>query len=130
MPHNWSPGDYAMVITAIFTGLFTGICSVIAAIKATRSDNKSSIVVQKADINGQKLDDIHVLTNGNLSRTQEELTLAKKRLSFLEKVLAEVADKCTPGVIDTAKRRVEERQAVIGKRRREDLENSRDEVIE
>jgi hypothetical protein len=69
MPHNWNPSDYVMVITAASTGLFTGICSIIAAWKATKSDNKSSIVVEKADINGQKLDDIHALTNGNLVST-------------------------------------------------------------
>jgi hypothetical protein len=117
MPHTWSPADVVMVISSVFAG-FTGL---IAAWRAGRSENKSDLVVKKADQNSEKLDDIHTLTNGNLSRTQEDLDLARKRLSFLEKVLAEISDKCTPGVIDAAKKKVEEKQAAIGKRRRADL---------
>jgi hypothetical protein len=124
MPHNWNPSDYVMVITAASTGLFTGICSIIAAWKATKSDNKSSIVVEKADINGQKLDDIHALTNGNLSKTQNELDYERKRRVFLDKVLMELADKCPAGLLDEAKKTVMEKEAAIGKRRRSDLESN------
>lgn len=106
-----------MVIGAIFAG-------VVSIITTFRTNQTKKIVeegVQQSKKNEQKIDEVHNLTNGNLSRANEEKDILQKRLSFLEKVLAEVTDKCTPGVIDAAKRKVEETQAAIGKRRKEDL---------
>lgn len=119
MPHSWSPSDVVMILTALFGGL----CSLVAAIKATKSDNKSSIVSEKADINGQKLDEIHTLTNGNLSKTQEELDLVKKRAEYQDKLILELADCTPPGCLDDAKKRVEAKLAEVGNRRKSDLES-------
>lgn len=115
--HNWSPSDVVMILTALFGGL----CSLVAAIKATKSENKSSIVSEKADVNGQKLDEIHTLTNGNLTKTQAELDLAKKRVEYQDKLLLELADCTPPGCVDEAKKRVETKLAEIGNRRKSDL---------
>ena len=116
VPHSWSPSDVVMVLTAIFTG----ICSVIAAWKATKSEKKSEIIAAKADDNASKLNTIHSLTNGNLTRTQIELEAEKRRNSYLEKLVVELTDGSPPGTLEKAKKTVESKQAKIGKRRKTD----------
>ena len=134
--NTWTPSDYVLVIGAIFTGL----CSLVAAIKATKADNKATIAAQKSDIaaieakavsekaneNSQKIDEVHHLTNGNLSRTQEELEIEKRKNEWLEKLITELTDNCPPGELDKAKKNLLAKQAKIGKRRKTDVTRAED----
>lgn len=136
MMDNWGPADYVMVISAIFTG----IASTIAAIRATKADNKATVAAEKSDlaaekaelvsntaqVNTEKLDEIHHLTNGNLSKTQDELELEKRKNAFLEKVIIEITAECPSGTLDKAKKNVEMKEAKIGKRRKNDLKRDGD----
>jgi len=122
--NDWGPADWVMVIGAVFAG----IVSIVNSIKTNQTkkivvESQAQIehAVEQSKVNEEKIDIVHSLTNGNLTRTQQDLDLARRRLSFLEKVLAEISDKCTPGTIDSAKRKVEEGQAKIGKRRISDM---------
>lgn len=131
MTHVWSPSDVVMILTAVFTG----ICSVIAAWKANQSNKKADLAAYKSDIaahsaqvvsdkaddNGAKLDEIHTLTNGNLSRTQEELDQTIKMKNFLEKLVIELTTDCPPGTLEKARKNVESKEAQIGKRRKTDI---------
>lgn len=119
----------------IITAIFGGIVSCIGAWNARQARNastevrdkqnivaeKAEKVAEKAEDNSTKLDQIHSLTNGNLSRTQEELEQAIRRRDFLEKVLIELTSNCPPGTLETATKNVEIKQAQIGKRRKSDV---------
>jgi hypothetical protein len=129
--HSWGPADYVMVIGAVFTGL----CSLVAAIRATKSDSKATTAAQKSEIaahkadivaemasdNSDKLDSIHRLTDGNLTKTQDQLEQEKRKNSYLEDLVIELTTHCGPNEIERAKRRVLENQAKIGKRRKTDI---------
>ena len=136
MMDNWSPSDVVMIITAVFGGL----CSLVAAIKATSANNKATVAAQKSDIaaikaqetqnkaneNSLKIDEVHTLTNGNLTKTQEELEVERRRSAFLDKLVTELTDNCPPGELEKAKKRVEEKQAKIGRRRKSDQKREED----
>lgn len=128
----WSPSDVVMILTAFFAG----VGGLISAWKSTQTKNiatevraeqkfvaaKAEQVAAKAEENNQKLDEVHSLTNGNLSRTQEELDAAIKRRDFLEKLVIEITAACPPGTLEKASKAIELKQAQIGKRRRSDLQ--------
>lgn len=117
--HSWTPADMVMVLSAIFTG----VCSIIAALKATKSEKTSKVIENKAFDNSMKLDSIHSLANGNLSRAQEDLENARKNNEYLELVIDELRAKCGDHRIEDAKRVTTERLAMVGGRRKEDLAN-------
>lgn len=124
MPHAWSPSDWVLVLGAVFAGLV----SVITAWKTNQTKKVVEEVqplikaaVEQSRVNEEKIDQVHDLTNGNLGRAQAELDVAKRRVAFLERLLATLADECRPGAIEQAKLRVEAEQATVGKRRKADL---------
>lgn len=117
--HNWTPADMVMVISAIFTG----VCSIIAALKATKSEKISKVVSSKATDNSDKLDSIHSLTDGNLTRTQQELELEKIKNAHLQRIIIELSEECPKDKIAAVMKKVNEEEAKIGKRRRSDQYN-------
>lgn len=138
MTHTWTPSDFVMIITAIFGG----IVSCIGAWNARQAKNvstevrdKQNIVAEKADVaarkaeetakkaddNSKKLNEVHSLTDGNLTKTQAQLEQERRKNQFLEDLVIELTSKCGPDEIEVAKKRVNERQAKIGKRRKTDV---------
>lgn len=79
--NHYSPTDIVLILTAIFTG----ICSVIAAVKSNAGarDSKSNgdkldAAKDTLDKQDTKLETIHTVSNGNLSRALakvDELTV-------------------------------------------------------
>lgn len=128
---SWTPEQWVILLTC----LFSGIGSIITVLKANQSKHaaneakdeaiKTQLISQdtadKAVDNQEKLVKIHKLTDGNLSKTQNELETTKKRANFLEKVLMEL--NIDPIMLDSAKRNVETKEAIIGKRRKTDSDN-------
>lgn len=111
-----------MVISAIFGGLVSLINTYYT------NKNRSEIVKAKEVVqeNSQKIEEVHSLTNGNLSKTQEELEQERRKTDYLEKLVTELTDNCPPGKLDEAKKNVEKKAAKIGKRRKTDLTRAED----
>ena len=72
----WSPSDVAMIITAVFAG----IGSLITIWKTTQTKSLVKTATEQSKINEQKIDEVHSLTDGNLSRTQAELGMEKRKI--------------------------------------------------
>lgn len=143
--YTWTPADWILIIGAIFAG----ITSTIGAWHARKANNKATVAAEKSDIaagkadaaaerainvenratvNSNKLDEIHTLTNGNLSRTQEELEQVTRQRDYLDKLVIELTARCTPGTLEKAKKDLDQKQAQIGKRRKTDLERKEDRI--
>lgn len=117
LTHVWTPADVVLILTTVTTG----VCSIIAALKATKSARSSKVVEHRAFDNARKLDTIHSLTNGNLCRVQEELEITRRNNEYLELVVDELRSKCGDHRIEDAKRLITERLAMVGGRRKEDV---------
>jgi len=138
----------------IITAVFGGIVSCIGAWNARQARNastevrdnqnivakKSDIAAEKADVaakkaeetatraeeNSKKLNEVHTLTDGNLTRTQAQLEQERRKNQFLEDLVMELTSKCGPDEIEIARKRVAEKQAKIGKRRKTDVVRQED----
>jgi|SRR6266850_3071796 len=120
--HNWSPTDVVLIITSISGG----ICSIIAALRATKASEKADQVANNQIVNSQKLDEVHTLANGNLTKAQEELEMVKRQKEFLDKLVIELTSNSPVGLLEDARKRVETKLAEVGKRRRSDVSRSDD----
>lgn len=143
MTGEWGPQGWVLIIGAIFVGItnvisayFANRAKIVATEvrdkqeivrqKAEQVEKKADLVASKAEDNSRKIDRVHELTDGNLSRVQDELSLEKKKNSFLEKLIIEITAECPQGTLDKAKRNIEVKEAKIGKRRRSDLTRADD----
>lgn len=105
-----SATEWVLIITTISTG----ICSIIAAIKG---NNASKVTTE----NKVTLEKVHQLTNGNLSKTQDELIEERRKREYLEDVILELLDAAPSGTLERVKSKVDAKKAAIGNRRREDI---------
>jgi hypothetical protein len=122
--HEWSPSDWVLVLGAVFAGFV----SLITAWKTSQTKKvveggqmliKASVAQSK--MNEDKIDQVRVLTDGNLGRTQADLDVARKKVAFLERLITAIATDCRPGAIELARRKIELEEAAKGKRRKADL---------
>lgn len=97
--------EYALLITAIFTG----ICSVIAAFKSNKGSNL-------AVGNKEKLEEIHNLTNGNLSEVKEQRDLALTRNEYLQKLIFKLLDRLPPDTLLKVQSELKARRSDIQRR--------------
>lgn len=98
----------------IITTVTTGICSIIAAIKGTSASRVTNE-------NKTTLDKVHQLTNGNLTKTKDELIEERRKREYLEDVILELLDTAPSGTLEHVKARVDAKKAAIGNRRKEDI---------
>jgi hypothetical protein len=113
-----SATEWVLIITTISTG----ICSIIAAIKGTSASKVTNE-------NKVTLDKVHQLTNGNLTKTKDELLEERKKREYLEDVILELLDKAPSGTLEQIKAKVDAKKAAIGNRRREDIGHLTDNCI-
>ena len=109
--------DYVLIIGAVFTG----ICSVIAAVKANRSAIVSKQTAVKTGTNEAKLNQIHNLTNGSLDKIRTELVLEKAKNEHLQALVMALTDLAPSGTLELIQEKLLSRQANIGMRRAEDV---------
>jgi len=79
---NISAGELVIIITTVASG----IVNIVNAFAAGwgRKDFKEAVT-----INNKKLDEIHLSTNGNLSKVQAQLDNALEMISVLQKQITE-----------------------------------------
>lgn len=104
----------AAELITVIAAVAAAIVSVINALKQA----KTSIVTQD---NNAKLANIQSVANGNVSELKEELKLNRAKREYLEKVIVALADQLPKGALEKARLEVDKKEAIIGHRRKEDL---------
>lgn len=95
--------EVSFIITAIVTGVGAIITAVVGGVIAIRNNQKTA---------DKKLDEIHVLTNSNLSKINASLNTAMEKIAGLERRLEERDTKITEQKVELAK--LKPSQATIG----------------
>lgn len=94
---DFSTSDVTGIITAIVSGTLLIIGAVAAAIVQVRNGQQRAAAAQVS--NDHKLDEIHQLTNSNLTAVKTELAAAKLEISELRALFEAVAVKRPGGPV-------------------------------
>ena len=84
---DFSPGEIVLIITTSVTGVVTIINAAGGAYANMQNNVMRKALDIKADVGIKKLDEIHQLTNSDLTSVQGRLTIALERIDRLELLL-------------------------------------------
>lgn len=89
---HFTSGEWSVLITVLLTGLTTMTVTIINTIKASTTGRKMDGAKAHLEKQDEKLESIHVQTNGNLAATQAQLDVSRREVAELKAAAAAKAE--------------------------------------